>query len=1033
MGAERLGPEAELAFALLLLLVMADGRRLSRRQVVDLLWPATTEERARHNLRQTLYKLRQLGVPVDADAGHVRLAPQVVDAALVLSSGADDPPAAVLLRPDVPFGEFLASYAPRFSAPFAAWVEEQRGVVHARLRRALLSLLADERRRGNWGLVETLARKCLQVDPLNEEATMALAEATALSGSKRAALQLLDGYLRELGPDAGEMRLPAAVLRRRIAERLPAQASFSAAPDCFVGREASIAFLRERLHPVLAGHGRAVLVHGEEGMGKSRLATEFGRMAELDGARVVSVASQARDVERPLSVYVDLVPLLQALPGALGCSPESLEYLRRLTDHDPEVIEPSEATREAELLFASVRRALFDLVDAVADEAPLVLCLEDAHWLDERSWRVTRDLATWFAGRPVLLLMTSRLPHATPHAPSPSPSPSTSPAQPGTPWLELHRLPPLDQGASLALFTTVVGASAPPAAFRDWAVHVAAGNPFFVRALATHWVETGELRAPGTLEALVTERVGRLTGRPERTLQACAVLGKRATLGRVEAVLEYPRHQLIEATAALEEGGFLLADGPAIPCRHDLIARAALARLQDGVRRLLHRSAGEILEREVRDARSAALLWDCAQQWTLAGERGRALSLIRSTATYLLEAGLPVEAADAYERAIELCETDAERVEMLGGEADANRLAGRWLRVLTSLQTMRGLRTGYQPSNDQPHVDLLETEARWKSGHDITELLTVAEALASEPTALPHHRFRAGEFALIFADNLCDADRARAIYQTLSPHIEAGAPSSDALQCVMIYHASYGVMDRAVEIALWLTRDDPTSVGEAEWIRRASRASIPLRRANHYEEACARVRSSFALAERLQLASAAASSADILATMMLEQDNLDLATKWHERAQYWAERQEGGAVSASIDYLAAKIALYRGDISLAERILTVPPALLLENPSIRMRNEVMSLYLHLAMQSSDEAPSPVLVSGLSAGFRQAMRLGGQDYPCAVLVSALIRMGQADDAVQLLDEYTTDTRRERGRLPSVLADLCRQLLPKSGRS
>src|SRR5699024_4806577 len=121
------------------------------------------------------------------------LAPQVVEATLVLPTGTGEAPPAVLLRPDTPFGEFLAGYAPRFSAPFAAWVEEQRGVVHARLRRALLSLLADERRRGNWGLVETLARKCLLVDPLNEEATMALAEATALSGSKRAALQLLDG------------------------------------------------------------------------------------------------------------------------------------------------------------------------------------------------------------------------------------------------------------------------------------------------------------------------------------------------------------------------------------------------------------------------------------------------------------------------------------------------------------------------------------------------------------------------------------------------------------------------------------------------------------------------------------------------------------------------------------------------------------------------------------------------------------------------------------------------------------------------
>jgi DNA-binding SARP family transcriptional activator len=64
VGGERVGPDAELAFALLLVLTLSEGRPLGRRQLIDLLWPATTEARARHNLRQALYKLRQLGVPV---------------------------------------------------------------------------------------------------------------------------------------------------------------------------------------------------------------------------------------------------------------------------------------------------------------------------------------------------------------------------------------------------------------------------------------------------------------------------------------------------------------------------------------------------------------------------------------------------------------------------------------------------------------------------------------------------------------------------------------------------------------------------------------------------------------------------------------------------------------------------------------------------------------------------------------------------------------------------------------------------------
>ncbi|HEX5572484.1 MAG TPA: hypothetical protein VFX31_13905, partial [Ktedonobacterales bacterium] len=377
------------------------------------------------------------------------------------------------------------------------------------------------------------------------------------------------------------------------------------------------------------------------------------------------------------------------------------------------------------------------------------------------------------------------------------------------PWLELHRLPPLEQAASLTLFTTVVGSSSPPAAFRDWAVHVAAGNPFFVRALASHWVETGELRAPISLEALVAARVERLTGRPLRTLQACAVLGKQATLGRVESVLEYPRHELIEATASLEDAGFLAADGAAIPCRHDLIARAALAQLQDGVRRLLHRSAGEVLEREVRDARSAALLWDCAQQWKLAGESARALALVRSTAAHLLEVGLPAEAADAYERAIELCETDVERVEMFDGASRALVAAGIWRRVIdvTSMIASLGERSPEIPAQSAGAAKLLQIEARWRCAEPLDELLRDTYEVLSSRTQTPRIRLRAGLLGLAISDNVCDEAAFQAHYDHARPlYTGPGAEASVVEQIELIYHTCRGDLHIAVPIARELAK-----------------------------------------------------------------------------------------------------------------------------------------------------------------------------------------------------------------------------------
>jgi len=459
--------------------------------------------------------------------------------------------------------------------------------------------------------VETLARKCLQLDPLNEEATLALAESTALTGSKRAALAILDGYMEELGGSgvaSGDLRLPAAVLRKRIAERLHPPTSLAIAEGCFVGRGDSMAFLGERLQEARGGRGRAVLVWGEAGMGKSRLVSEFGKLCVLDGVHTARVVCLERDLERPLSVFMDVVPLLLALPGALGCSPESMEYLKRLTEHDPEMTEPSEATREAELLFAGVRQAILDLVDAVSEETALVLCVEDVHWLDGQSWRVLRELIEWSDTRRVLVTLTSRQSH-------PTPSPPARPAR----SLEPHRLGALGQRDSLALFEAVTDGFSPPASFRDWCIHVAEGNPFFIRALAIHWMETGELGAPTSLADLIDARISRLEERSLLTLQACAVLGKAASLDRLELVLELKRHDLVESVDILAEHGLLAPEGAGVPCRHDLIVQSALHRLAPASRRLLHLCAAEVLQAEIERSQSAALLWECAQQWQYAG------------------------------------------------------------------------------------------------------------------------------------------------------------------------------------------------------------------------------------------------------------------------------------------------------------------------------------------------------------------------------------------------------------------------------
>ncbi|MDE3054252.1 MAG: AAA family ATPase, partial [Gemmatimonadota bacterium] len=268
LGARRVVPSATRAFASLLFLGIERGRDVPRGELQDLLFPGQGERTAAHNLRQLLYRLRSLGAPVVAGERTVCLpAAEVRDDFSALRAGPLAPGAVEAVSAGI-----LPGYAPTFSPRFAEWVEAQRSRIGHGLLAVLAARLAELRGAGRWRELEPMARAVLGLDPLHEEATLALAECLALSGQKTRAMQLLDDYLGEVGEYGRDLRLPAQVLRTRISERVPGPTHRRMGPGPFVGRDAEMAELWRHYQAAKRGEPRTVVIYGEPGIGKTRLA-----------------------------------------------------------------------------------------------------------------------------------------------------------------------------------------------------------------------------------------------------------------------------------------------------------------------------------------------------------------------------------------------------------------------------------------------------------------------------------------------------------------------------------------------------------------------------------------------------------------------------------------------------------------------------------------------------------------------------------------------------------------------------------------
>ena len=399
-GVTTLTPSQEIVFAAALYLILERGKRVSRARLASLLWPRVPEKARAHRLRQTILQLKKLGMMVRADRDNLQLSQ--FDARSDIEDLSISDPAPVLNKDSL---EFLPGYSPRLSESLRDWVDTQRDQIQGVATRRLVEALNGARQKGDWSTSEQLALHCHKLDPFNETAIIARAEASAMRGNKKEAVAILDRYLEEMGSKDRYLTLPAVILRKRITEKASER---SVAQECaFVGRSLEMEKLSLRLTAARAGNGGGCLVIGEAGIGKSRLALELAKRAELNGVTVERTVCKRPDLDRPLSVFVDLVPRLRELPGALGCSSDTIGVLKRLTEVDTAGADAT-AKSDSAAVYAKTRRALFDLFDAIADEQCVLIVVEDIQWLDPASATLLGAMIPWANAKKLFFLLNQR-------------------------------------------------------------------------------------------------------------------------------------------------------------------------------------------------------------------------------------------------------------------------------------------------------------------------------------------------------------------------------------------------------------------------------------------------------------------------------------------------------------------------------------------------------------------------------------------------------------------------------------------------
>lgn len=368
---------------LLIYLALSPQHRRTRSQLVGMFWPEMPEQRARKALNEAVLRLRKRLGPArlrtDGDGLQLIEAGLEVDAIRFAAAARRSPAEAAPLW----HGEFLEGFSVDDSPAFEEWARVE-GERYRALGTSVLVATGERLLAGNqFSDAADAARRALACAPYSEPAVRVLMHAAALAGDPGSALAAFKGFADRLQNDLAERPSAGlAALAERIRRQQPqAEASPPQPEPPLVGRETLYRAVFEVVARGLASGSQTLFVTGTPGMGRSRLVSEALKRAALDGALGVLARPLETDHDAPWSALRLLLRGgLADAPGLPGARAEALAAVAGLLPELRDRFPPRPVTDVADMA-----AALASVLGAIAEERPLVVALDDAHWADGNS------------------------------------------------------------------------------------------------------------------------------------------------------------------------------------------------------------------------------------------------------------------------------------------------------------------------------------------------------------------------------------------------------------------------------------------------------------------------------------------------------------------------------------------------------------------------------------------------------------------------------------------------------------------------